>query len=722
MEPNKSASSVPAAQPAPQSSYSQPSSSNKKFLPLIIGAILVVVLLVAGIAVMQNRQGTAPEQTNRQEQMSEPTSAPEAGKKVNSFPQVTVSNWIVPSTISVQAPQTARLYQFKQNLTAQDFRPVAGKFFAVGDADENDRRIVAYSTQTGASMVYMQKATGSFLYTSDRGADLTATGAAGMTAYVRTLMNDNSLELAGEYDKSTSPGVRYYEFHRGWDTIGLPILNLMGLFNSPVKLDSLSQTSTGGRTANAAYTNTTDKADGLERANEFNTITVGIKDGKVKSVTSNLRPFALAGGSSPVITYAQAVEKLKANDFAYIYTSPAGTGTLDRDKLYPNNKAALTSATVSDATVAYVEELPNVTQTQMIPYYIFKGTGDTSNGYKVNFLAAVPAVTSGVLGTQTTNTSLMAQNSLTGVPVGDSSTQQQGTLKFNPQGGILPGSTPVGGTLATGQCEPPPAPQELINVQKDAAGIVFGQAPKKGFGRGNYQQEDLEWFVVPEVDWDVIKLQDAAEVVWSNVTGNQVDSDDVKLRRMQRVVKDFEEQSAGCPVRLTGSSPTIFVYGNQQMTIVPQSNVTYSEPALGTGWTVTGRTQDYLYYEYERVAFTRPSSGWNVQRSELADLSGSIAGMLGLKPQEASRLSFELNHAAQDVPSDSLFVGPINAAEINAKLPLKVVSKKTPKVDRIHFYVGAAAGVGSTAPVSAPNIQPVARSPVYLLELGASAE
>lgn len=696
------------------------SPSSKKFLPLIVGAILVIIVLIAGVTIMQNRQNTYPQQANEQKQTMEPTTAPAGDKKVAAFPQVAVSNWVVPSTLSVQAPQTARVYQFKQNLTTLDFSDIASQFFSVNAVDENDRRVVAYSTQTGASMVYMQKTTGSFLYTSDRGADLTASGAAGMTTYVRSLLKDNSLTLAGEYSKTTDPGVRYYEFHRDWDIMGLPILNLLGLFNtsSTVKLSNLTQASTAGRAANAAYTDTTDSADGLERANDFNTVTVGVKEGKVKSVTSNIRPFALAGGASPVITYAQAVEKLKDNNYSYIHTSPAGSGALDRDKLYPNNKASLTSATVTDVTVAYLEELPNVAQTQMIPYYVFKGTGDTSNGYKVNFLAAVPAVTSGVLGTQTTNTALMAQNSLTGVPVGASSSQQQGTIKFNPKGGILPGSTPVGGTLTPGQCQPPPSPQDLINVQRDAAGIVFGQAPKNGFeGGDDYDQEDLEWFVVPEVDWDVAKLQEAAEIVWNNVTGNQVDSDDVKVRRMQKVVSDFEEQSAGCPVRLTGSSPTIFVYGSESVTIVPQTTITYSEPVLGTGWTVTGETQDYLYYEYAPISFTRPKTGWNVTKGELNILATDIARKLGLNAAEAKRLAFELNHAAQDVTSDTIFVGRIDAAELDAKLPLSVSSAGSPNVNRVHFYVGRAAGS-----VSAPNIQPVARSPFYLLELGAAAE
>lgn len=712
--------STSASTTPPVSSSPQPTgTSSKKFIPLIIGSVLIVVLLVVGITMMKGfTQQKSPNSANTQN--PEATSAPVKKNTPGAFPEVSVSNWIVPATIAVQAPQSARLYQFRQNLTDSDYRQYATNFFTVDTADENAKRIVAYSTQTGASMLYMQKPTGSFVFSSDRGVELPASGSATpaqVVQFTQNVLKDPSLKLYAEYSKSNETGTRYYEFHRDWSVVGLPIINLFGLFNTPegTPLKSLSLTNSAGRSTNAAYTNTTDNSDGKARANEFNTVTVGVKNGKVASFTSNIRPFALAGASSPVIAYDQAVTKLKSSGYTYIYTSPQGSGQVDREKMYPLNKATLTTAIVTDATIAYLEELPTNAQLQMIPYYIFKGTGDLQSGYKVNFLAAVPAVTTGVLGTSTTNTSLMAQNSQQEIPVGSDQSQQQGTLKFNEQGGIMKGSTKYEAGLPALQCVPPPDPSQLTDTQQDASGIVFGRAPREGRG-------DLEWYVVPEADWDVNKLQEAAQIVWTAATNNAVEADDEKLRRVKKIVEDFEEQSVGCPVRITGSSPTIFVYGNQQMTIVPQGNVTYSEPTLGTGWTVTGRTQDYLYYEYERVAFTRPSSGWNVQKSELANLSGSIAGMLGLKPQEASRLSFELNHAAQDVPSDSLFVGPINVAEVNAKLPLKVTSKKTPKVDRIHFYVGAAVGVGSTAPVSAPNIQPVARSPVYLLELGAAAE
>ena len=691
-------------------------------LPLIIAGVFVVIVLVVGLMVMQS-SSKKTEKTGDQIAVT-PTTAAQKGKPVGKFPQVTVSNWSVPASIVVQSPASARVYDFKQPVGTSDFRQMASKFFTVNEVDENAKRMVSYSTQVGASMVYMQKESGAFVFTADRGVELPASASATpetMTAYTQGLMGDTTLKLTAEYSKSTEQGTRFYEFHRDWTAVGMPIFNLFGLFNMPAttKLGSLAFGKPTGLAPNAAYVNTTDNTDGKDRANEFNTVTVGVKDGKVKSVSSTIRPFALTGGSQPTISYAQAVTKLKANEYSYIYTSPAGSGAVDREKLYPQNRAAITSATVSDATIAYLEELPANSQKQMIPYYIFRGTGQLQNGYDVSFLAAVPAVNTKVLGATTTNTALMAQNSQQDVPVGNESSQQQGTLNFEEQGGVLPGATPLSDGLPVLQCNPPPDPSQLTDPQQDASGIVYGRAPREGDG-------DMEWYVVPETDWDVNKLQEAAAIVYSAATNNAVEADDEKQRRLQQMVEDFEEQGAGCPVRVTGSSPTVFAYSEVPtiMTMSP-ANVIYTAPALTNGsWTaqvdgdsvtVDGRTSDYLYYEYRHVSFTRPTAGWNVAKSDLNAAASRLSAALGLTKTESARLAFELNHAAADVNATRLFVGPVSQTELNAKVPLNVAGASA--VERVHFYVGAAQGG-----VKAAHLSPVTRTSSYVLELGASGQ
>lgn len=695
---------MPPASPPPVSMSMPPaptsSSSSKKFIPLIIGAVLIVILLVAAVTMMKGSTQKSP--TEIKTQTPSPTQA-QAKKKnpPSTFPQVTVSNWDVPA-IAIAAPQTARIYTFKQDLKESDFRGYATNFFTVNTIDENDKRIVAYSTETGASMFYMQKAAGSFLFTSDKGVALAATGSASVapaqiTQFTQKVVNDPSVKLFAQYAKPNDSKTEYFEYHRDWSVMGLPILNLFGLFNIPstTYLKDLNQKNTL-------------QAGDTGSPKEFNTATVGVKDGKVTSFVSNLRPLAINNSSSPVIAFGDAVAKLKAGGYTYIYTSPAGTGSVDREKLYPQNKAVLTTATVTDATIAYLEDIPKQAQAQMIPYYIFRGTADTQSGYKVEFLAAVPAVTTGVLGASTAKTSLIAQNSQDEIPVGNRQSQQQGTLKFNEQGGVMQGATKYEEGLPVLGCDPPPDPSQLTDVQQDVSGIVFGRAQRDGDGK-------MEWYVVPEAGWDVEKLKVATDVVFKSVTSGAAESDDEKVRRIAKIVSDYEQQSAGCPVRVTGSSPTIFVYGTGEATIVPQSNVTYSEPALGAGWKVSGGAGAYLYYEYTPVSFIRPSAGWNVSRSDLNAFAGRLAKQLGLNAAETGRLTFELNHAAADVSGNNLFVGQISQTEVNAKLPLSVTG--TSNITRLHFYVGRA-----SANVSAPSVNPVVRSSFYVLELGASAQ
>ncbi|MBI1863053.1 hypothetical protein HYS00_02965, partial [Candidatus Microgenomates bacterium] len=226
MEPSMSSPTSPGMQ------SSQQSEPSKRMLPLILGAIVIVVVLIVAVFMMKGSSQKSPESMRPGDQETV-TKAPVKQDKMYALPQVSVSDWVVPASVSVQAPTTAKLYQFKQNFSAADFRQIADPFFQVDTLDEKPKRIVAYSTQAGASMFYLQKATGSFLFSADKGIPVTASTSAGVTAMTRSMMKDPSLELLGEYDKSNEAGVHYYEFHRSWETMGLPVLNLFGLFNAP---------------------------------------------------------------------------------------------------------------------------------------------------------------------------------------------------------------------------------------------------------------------------------------------------------------------------------------------------------------------------------------------------------------------------------------------------------------------------------------------------------
>ncbi len=170
----------------------------------------------------------------------------------------------------------------------------------------------------------------------------------------------------------------------------------------------------------------------------------------------------------------------------------------------------------------------------------------------------------------------------------------------------------------------------------------------------------------------------------------------------------------------------MFAYGPQgtEMDITVDTNLTYSEPAaIDKSWNVVlkknglkanGKDRPYLYYEYEAVDFERPEAGWVVEKNQIHKLSKQIASSMEMNAVEAVRLNFELKHAMADVSSDRIFVGMIDQAEVDTKLPMNV-SPMPEAVARYHFYVGAAEGE-----VTPPLLLPIDRVETMLLEIGAA--
>ena len=208
----------------------------------------------------------------------------------------------------------------------------------------------------------------------------------------------------------------------------------------------------------------------------------------------------------------------------------------------------------------------------------------------------------------------------------------------------------------------------------------------------------------------------------------KVAATDLLIRKFKKIEGDIQDQVDYCPIRLTGTSPSLFVYAPKgtAVTVEPGVKLTYSDPYLrgGDSWTarslsggaldVAGAKRDYLYYEYAGASFARPEKGWVVKKSDLSSLANTVlAGGLGLNSKETERAVFELNHAAASIDAGTVFVGIVDGSEVAAKAPL-TVNPKPQAAYRIHFYVGHVAG----SKVSAPELTPIVRQPFTVVELG----
>jgi hypothetical protein len=427
---------------------------------------------------------------------------------------------------------------------------------------------------------------------------------------------------------------------------------------------------------------------------------IAVKDGKVVSAVSNIRPFMGNARPTQLITYTDAVKLLTTNNYTSLLLSPMEGAKEDVEKLYSQGKATLANAVVSEAIVAYIEELPVAAQPRLAPSYIFRGSGTLEGGKTVRFLAAVSAVPQNVLGVSDESSVLAFKNPKLGG-------QQQGTLEMSTASAVI---------VSNGDCKPSVA--QLTNITTGSNGLLYGQYPYVSNSKLN-----TEWFYIPASGAvDINSFQQAYSAI-SGTAGFILRTD------TGDIIADIEKNAArGCAVRLTGGSPTIFMYGpnGQTINITPVSTVTHSNTELKNdtwnvtvgkdGLTVNGTQTPYIYYEFDPVSFETPRNGWSVKREDLSNLVQNLSSAFALTGAESARLSYELNFAANKVDGQNLFVGVVDQKELSTKLPLEV-SPSTVEVERIHFYVGES----KTQHVNAPKVSPVKRGTSYVLEIGASA-
>lgn len=765
-----------------------------KFL-LLASTLFVLLIVLLLLVIFNNRSNTpvAPNQAgNTTTDGTTMSGSPnnQASVVATAPPMVSVASWTgIKAPASV--PTSASVYTFKTGYTFDEAQTIATNLGINGKAQKNNDMAMIYSlpsdTDSNASLLAYKLSNGTFIYNSSEGVALPAGGTTEqkVITLLKTLgVYDSTLTSVSTYKDKTQQGMLYMELHRNWKSVGLPILSPVGLMNVPENVP-LSTLSLASRTANLPQnTNiyaTSDRTDGYVRKDDFNTVTVSIDETtqKVMVIKSGIRPFATAApNTSSLLTFDQAVDKLKAGQYEFALTTPSGEGAdMPWDKIYPMNKAEAQSATVTDSVIVYLEKPSSATQTELMPYYVFRANAMLSSGYRANIIAAVPATAK----PEAFLLPFIGVNAQAGSF--DSQGQQQGTFNMNATptqaGGfpttavtLPPGTTVTPNPNGNGEtlCNPTAS---ALNPVYNLGGAIYGWANfRNDTGATN---KNGFWYYVPTEN-DTALLTNLANILrtleggvvgqpvnqattapqpTADVTVYQTETDDQgqkqgtfyvptvavseiplqqgnltvdKVRKIEKVIKDVSRIAEFCPLRVSGDSPTIFIYGESGANVQVQSGaeVSFADPVvtnigswnvnIGTNGSlkVNGLDRDFIYYEYQNASFDRPSTGWNVKRTELASLVSGVSAKLGLNSKEAARLAFEVNHAASRVQGDKLFVGLISQSEVDSQLPLSVTSGYA--VHRTYFYVGAAG-----AQTVAPAVAKIVRSPSMVVELGSYA-
>lgn len=464
----------------------------QKNISTAIGVFLLLFVAVSVIAFVR-RQG------NSNQAADKPTPSVKVRREMEfsttsaqPFPTVTVGKWNILGAAAIEGknPSTAYVFNLKENLTKSDFTALAGKLgLPPAAVSENGERLIA-GAQRGkeSAVLYLQKESGAFMYRATDGFGTSNTVTAGLEPqrlqqFVIGFMNDPTVRFSASYKKKSAPNITFYEFKRDEKDLQIPVVSLLGMFNQEESSDP-------------DVIETTDKTDGQARKNTVNTLTVGVKNGKVVSVVSKLRFSVERPDSAQVLKYTDAVKQLEENKYAQILTSPEGKGKLNHEEVYPKDKASLRSVTVTDSQLVYIEELVPQGQSVLVPYYVFKGYGVLTSGYKVNVVAAVAAVPNPKPAAATPSNS-------------NQSSQSAQTQQSRPQ-------TTPGQQVFTAKCQTPPAVSDLSNAQTNKSGTIFGQLPSKNAGKSNNPDVDYApWYIVPHSVIDVQQFSDLLDSLYS---------------------------------------------------------------------------------------------------------------------------------------------------------------------------------------------------------------
>jgi len=654
---------------------------------------------------------------------------------VKPAPQVSFEKYQLATTHPT-LPNQITLYTFKTDYFEQEIKDFAAKFGLFDIQSISSDFIIAKNLDSPKDYGHLvfNKKTGAFSFHSfgihkPRFSSLTNPSAVARAFLNEKGLIDETITTHATYQIKGIDDVTFVEFHRGWNQTGLPIFNIVGLLNldETIKLADLRLGTIDQKTPdNELIINTSDDYNGKERPNDFGTITVAVlNDGTIFSIESNLRQIEKSQTiTDTLLTPQQAFENIEKGSGLFQLTIPSGEGIVDFNRVYPNNLAQAKSATVTDFVIAYLEKPPAINQSFLQPVYFFKGKAILDSGYQVNWVQAIPSIAS------------------TANILGD--TIEFGS--FTPPPTPTPTSTPTPiptPTLSLSRSRCNPNENQLNNI------IELSGLGKVGTFNGSYGHQ---YYFLPPQDQSLPSL----ELVLEEFKKLGISA---RMRAIHKIRSRDWNKNPNCPKRLTGSTPTLFVYAPEktQLTIKPDANITYSNPPLANNvtnfsslsWQIAAspdgalspitypdkvedprskhrdnlepRTYSYLYYEYEPVSFTKPKNGWIIKKSNLKSFARNvISPQLKLTALEENRLVFELNHASFDLSSNCLFIGLIDQKEIDKKLPLEINPKPNTLL-RYHFYVSPVSSSCSSAIhcLPLPKLSPILRSDFMIIELGA---
>lgn len=659
----------------------------KRVLYVLLGTLIILFILLISLLTRKKsleQQGLIPSPPSNETISNQPP------VKV-ALPQPVFSDYTLGTDLPT-LPASVKLSDIKTSYTTGEALNFATKIgFPQAIVEEGvDLVFVTDQPDNPQALLTINRKTGNLMFSAESG--YPAGGGTDPTSAAQAFLNrmglmDDTLIAYATYERASTPGVTYIEFHRDWTKLGLPYLNPVGALNLS-ETEKLSDVKLGYVEVNAPpdpdIVSASDNNVGKIRPNNFNTVTVAVnEDNTISWVSSNLKLFSQTQtktSAANLKTPEEALEEFKSGKASFSLTKPMGDGAVDVQTVYPDNQALAENAVITDFLLSYIDDITQKTQTTLYPHYIIKGTATLDSGYQVAFVQTLSAVK------QINTLGVFAQNTEPSVFPGQGSTLQYGTFNW---------------------LTPPPAEAAAC------AGLTQIFALPNGGYIGWYPNvEPRTWYYVPAPGEtvDQAKFMEIKKIIrWEAAKACRESKIDPSVCAFANAGVDIQ---TACLYLGTGS-PNMYFYQEtvKKMQVKLSKATTYVDPAYTSDktWSFTaypgqnisldnGVTRSKLYYEYNKKVFDPVQSslknspaGFLVEKNKLAEFVALVADKVGLNATEQADLLVEMTREANKLSGKTLKVGLFTRETLDKLLPVSI-NPHPRSFTRLLFYLTSASG------------------------------
>lgn len=383
--------------------------SKKSWLVFFVAIVLILVTLFLFV-IMKNitkiKKSDLPTKTNNQliQKIEEATYEDKINLEKNStVKNIEVKNYQSSSDLVIIPPKNLNIFALKNNYSLESAKKFTEKLVG-GEIDLVSNTEDSFVFQNNQNMMTFHAQSGDFELISGEievGESATTDDGSMMTKFLkeRIVGFDDSIVLTSIYEKESAPGVKYYEFHRSWEKIGLPIINPAAILtlSKDKKITDFSLSKFEKDDPDDADIIKSSDQKGKARKTDFNTMTVALlKTGKIESIISNIRFIENTKGVDEKnfkdLTLKTIITKLKKENTIYDQALPVGEGQIDLQKVFPNGELKTENGQIDDIALVFFEKNPQQLQFFLQPMILIRGKAKTTGGFEVNFSQSLPLV------------------------------------------------------------------------------------------------------------------------------------------------------------------------------------------------------------------------------------------------------------------------------------------------------------------------------------------